>query len=331
MPILHSTPGAPASGCDTPEIVSKSPTSKATNAESLGLDHMHAFIAVVESQSQVAAARRLRVTQGTISRHIERVQEHFGGGLFEAGSSGKLSTRGLLVEQSVRAALAELVRTRERIARSAPVLRIGFIPAARPLLEQALRTLPKVRGIPSFEVRLFELATDKQARALGRRELDIAISYSLDGLVNRDGIEKSLVADEPFALVIPERAFSNATPTRSVLNTLVYAHSPRRMSAELSAAAERYLGQHRLQPSEWIECEWGSEILAYAGAGYGYGFLPALWSMSPHAGVVFVPLSDFGFSARIYAYSLEHVTPWVTQLREHLSAAARSALRGLPT
>jgi DNA-binding transcriptional LysR family regulator len=82
----------------------------------------------VESHSQVAAARRLRVTQGTISRHIQRVQEHFGGGLFETGSSGKLSTRGLLVEQSVRSALAELVRTRERIARSAPVLGIDFIP-----------------------------------------------------------------------------------------------------------------------------------------------------------------------------------------------------------
>src|SRR5215475_782568 len=92
-----------------------------TNADSLGLDHMRSFIAVVETGSQVRAAKRLRVAQTTVSRHIDRVQEHFGGGLFEAGSSGRLSTRGLIVEQAVRAAMATLSRTRDRLALDRPV------------------------------------------------------------------------------------------------------------------------------------------------------------------------------------------------------------------
>src|SRR6202008_2200356 len=129
------------------------------------------------------------------------------------------------------------------------------------------------------------------------RELDISISYAMEGLVERDDIEQSLVSEEPFALVIPERAWVNGKLSRAVLNQLCYAHSPRRMSALLPAAATRYLRAQRLEPIEWIECEWGSEILAYAGSGYGYGFLPAFYQTAAHSGVVFVPLPDFGFTA----------------------------------
>jgi DNA-binding transcriptional LysR family regulator len=298
-----------------------------TNAESLGLDHLRAFIAVVETRSQVAAARQLRVAQGTISRHIERVQEHFGGGLFESGGGSRLSTRGLLVEQSVRAAMAELSRTRDRLDRHGPVLRIGYIRAVRVLVENALRSQAQVPGMPAYEVRLLELTSDKQASALARRELDIAICYVTSDLASRGEVEESLVAEEPFALVIPERAYVNGKVSRKTLQPLLHARLLERFSPQFGAAAEAWLSKHKLQPERSVECEVGSEILAYAGAGYGYGFLPALWSMSSHQSAVFVPPTDFDVTVKIAAYSLRHVTPWVTQLREHVSAAARTALR----
>lgn len=144
---------------------------EATNADSLGLDHLRSFIAVIETGSQMRAARRLRVAQTTISRHIERIQEHFGGGLFAAGASGPLSTRGKLVEQSVRTAMTELARTRDRLAVERPVLRIGFIRPLRPLLETALRAQAGVRGGPRFDVRLLELTGELQASALTHETL----------------------------------------------------------------------------------------------------------------------------------------------------------------
>jgi DNA-binding transcriptional LysR family regulator len=149
MLISDRATGAGRMSHGTPAAMAKA-ENNATNAESLGLDHLRAFLAVVEKQTQVAAARQLRVTQATIARHIYRVQEHFGGWLFDGRSSGKLSTRGLLVEQSVRVVLAELARTRERMKRNGPVLRIGYIPAVRRLLETALRTLRKTHGALSF-------------------------------------------------------------------------------------------------------------------------------------------------------------------------------------
>lgn len=299
---------------------------KGTNADSLGLDHLHAFLAVVEAGTQVRAAKVLRLSQGTVSRRIDRLQEHFGGGLFEAGSSGPLSARGRLVEQAAHAALAELSRTKDLLIEG-PVLRVGFIHAVRPLVERALRKLVNAHRIPDFNLRLFELSTEAQERALARNELDIAVSYATPAIAERRGIEESLVTEEPFALVLPERAWVRGKPSSAILSSLLYAHSPRRVSSQLAAAGETWLIGHRVTPKQSIECEHGTEILAYAGSGHGFGFLPALWSIERHDGVVFAPLSDFTFSVKIAAYSRAKVNPWVTRLREDLSLAARTALR----
>src|SRR5688572_6419129 len=97
------------------------------NTDVLSMEHLRAFIAVIELKSQVNAAKRLGIGQGTVSRHIKRVQDHFGGELFESGGNGALSGRGRIVEEAARAALAALERARERVATERPVLRIGFV------------------------------------------------------------------------------------------------------------------------------------------------------------------------------------------------------------
>jgi DNA-binding transcriptional LysR family regulator len=298
-----------------------------TNADSLGLDHMRAFIAVVETGSQVQAAKRLRVAQTTVCRQIERVQEHFGGGLFERGASGGLSTRGALVEQALRTAMAVLSQTRDRLALEHPVLRIGFIRPVRSLLEAALYQRTKAATGEAFEVRLLELSSERQARALANRELDIAICYALPELAARTDIEASLVSEQPFALVIPERAFVRGKPSASVLATLDHVRLPRRYARSAADAGERWLRDHGIAPRHSLDCELGTEIVAYAAAGRGYGFLPALWSLERYRGVVFVAAPNFGVRATIAAYSLRHVRPWVTRLRQDLSAAARAALK----
>ena len=116
-------------------------------------------------------------------------------------------------------------------------------------------------------------------------------------------------------------------PSIKALAPLLYAHSPQRLSQRLADAADRWLAKRRLVPQSRVECALGSEILAYAGAGRGYGFLPALWSLTDHEGVAFAPVEDFAATAWIAAYSLAHVTPWVTRLRERLCAGARAALK----
>ena len=295
-------------------------------ADSIGLDHMRAFLALVDGGSQVAAARTLRVAQGTISRHVERVQQHFGGGLFEPGAGVLLSTRGRMVEHALRAALDGLSLTRDRLLPSRPVLRIGFIRAVRLIVEEALCGQATRRKRPGFDVRLLEMTTDEQMKALARRDLDIAICYTTGDPAYRDELEETLVADEPIALVVPQAAWVRGKLMHKRLEGLTHARVLERHSPQFARGSSEWIARERVRPGKWVDCDSGGEVLAYAGSGHGFGFLPALWSLTNHQRAVFVPPSGFAPRVRIAAYSLHHVSPWVSQLRDDISELARQAL-----
>ena len=219
-----------------------------SNADAIGLEHLRAFLAVAEHESQNRAAKHLKVGQATVCRRIRNVQAHFGGGLFEAGSSGKLSPRGELVQHSVRRALTEIERAVES-TRDEPVLRIGFIRIMRPLIERALRRQGRRHNLPVFDVRLRELSSERQARALMQRELDIAISYALPELSERAGIEQTLISEQPYVLAMPERAFVHGKVVRDVLAKLTYVDASRQSSQRVFEAQERWLAEQRMAPA----------------------------------------------------------------------------------
>jgi len=299
-----------------------------TNADSLSLDHMRAFIALVESGTQAQAAQALRppMSQATVARYVQRVQEHFGGGLLETGGRARLTARGMIVMRSLETVIAELSQARGRVACDRPLLRIGFMRIMRPTVEHALRmALSKHDDV---EVRLFELHSEPAARTLHHRELDIAVCYAFDDLFEGESdIEMSVVTDLPIALVVPERSVMRGKLSLRTLAGLDYVHAPRRFSREIADAELDWLKENGLKPKSSIECRLGTEIIAYAATGRGYGFLPALWRTTSHEGAVFVPMPSFARAARIAAYSLPHVGPWVARFREGLLRAAHLALR----
>jgi DNA-binding transcriptional LysR family regulator len=218
-----------------------------------------------------------------------------------------------------------LVRTRERLAER-PVLRIGFIRLARPLLEDALRQQHSERRAPRFDVRLLEMTSEAQARALGRDELDVAIGFDIPDLVSRADVETSIVAELRYALVLPERAWVNGQPSPRVLRTLSHVHPPRRYARANVEAAERWLMAHDIVPARALEQASATELIAYAASGHGFGFLLERWKAMASAGVVFANVPDYEATARIAVCSLRHVTTHVTALRTSLEASARAAL-----
>jgi DNA-binding transcriptional LysR family regulator len=303
----------------------------ATNDDSLSVDHMRAFLALVETSSQAGAARSLNVSQATIHRHVTRVDAHFNGGLFERGLAGGLSTRGQLVESTLRSAIAMIEHARDRLAVERPVLRVGFIRAIRPLIEQTLRALGVQPGDAQFDVRLAELPSEQQARRLRNREIDVAVCYAIEDLFeDRTGIDEVVVTEQAYALVAPESACPRGKIAPNSLSTLHYVHLPSRFSQSIASYGARWLAQNRLRPKCRIECKLATEVIAYAAAGRGYGFLPALWSTAAHDGAVFVPMPDFAKTINIAAYSLEHLRFWVTPFRRALLQSAQAALAKFP-
>lgn len=322
---------------DCPRIAHGLPTKRvgervramATNDDSLAFAHLRTLIAVVETGSQNKAASKLDIVQSTVGKHLSRLDAYFGAALFEPGQGARLTARGKLVEKDARKLLSELERTRARVAMNRPIVRIGFNRASRPLVERALRELVPPRETSAFDVQLFELSSEAQANKLRTGELDVGVCYVLDHLFTADDqIEELKIVAEPYALVLPERAWKQAKPNLRALSSMSYTHVPRSFSRVFDDA-ERWLHEQGLAPARRIECALATEILAYAGSGRGFGFLPALWSMVPHDGVVFARVANFRPTATIAAYWLPNQANTVKPLLNRLPKVAREGLRGL--
>lgn len=302
-----------------------------TNADSLSLDHMRAFLTFVDEKNQTHAAKLLDVSQSTLFRHVKRVDEHFGGNLFEEVKGAKLSPRGRQVQELLRSVVADLELGRRRVHPRDPVLAIGYVRMLRPFVERALRTSVRSKAQPRFDVRLHELPSDDQARQLRDGKLDVALCYARDDLLTElSAAVQSFAIECSYAIVVPEHAVSRGKLNMRALAPLHYVHTPEHFANDVANARRRWLAANGLAAEHSIECELGTEIISYAATGRGYGFLPALWSAASHERAVFVPVPGFVNAIRLAAYTREHVEHWVGPLRQHLLAELRGLLEGFP-
>lgn len=294
-----------------------------------GIVHLRGFIAVIDTGSHAEAAQRLGIHVKSMGRYIRLVQQYFGEGLFEGGKDyGKLTERGRIADKAAREAIAVLEKERERIKVECPVLRVGFVRMMRPLVERAVRTRVTTQTSKTVEFRLFELTSEQQARALAARELDVAICFRLPLLSDAKDFDEFEVSTHPYALAVPAHAWMNGELAVDVLRRLHYAHPPSRLSPDVIDAGEEWLASEQVNPTTKLECDFATQIIAYAGSGIGFGFVPALWSAASREGVVFVPLPTFATSAKISLYTLGHATTHAKGLRKDLQASAREALEG---
>ncbi len=296
----------------------------ATNDDSISIDQLRSFMAAVNADRQKDAASQVGIAQSTFNHHLRRVEAYFGGNLFEPGPGMRLTARGQLVAQGVSKTLAELVSTRALSQQR--ILRIGFIRVVRPILERVLRELGAAcEG--SFDVELFELSSEAQGRKMNVRELDVAICYSRAQLfISPDDVGQSLVALQPHCLVLPEHAWNKGKVDHAALSSLHYTYVPPLSSPKVFESGRQWLQTHCLAPRRQIECELATEIIAYAGAGRGYGFLPALWSTTNRDGVVFAPVPDFAPTSEVSAFWRRDLDEVLSPFLTGLESAAQQAL-----
>jgi LysR family glycine cleavage system transcriptional activator len=97
------------------------------------LPELHAFVAVARLGSTVRAAQTLHVTQGTVSRAIQRLEEHLGCALFERHRRGaELNTAGHNYLASVAPAIDALEQAAHHLRKAASeerTLHISVIPS----------------------------------------------------------------------------------------------------------------------------------------------------------------------------------------------------------
>jgi DNA-binding transcriptional LysR family regulator len=169
------------------------------------LRHLRYFLAVAETLHFSKAAQRLGIAQPPVSYQIKRLEQLIGHRLFDRTTRGvKLTLAGQLLADRARSTMERVQDDLEQVRRlgrgEEGTLTVGFsgsvmfteLPAA---IETYRRRYPKV------ELRLRELSTHAQIRALLDGTLDLAFMRDADPT---EGIQAVTLFSEPYIAVLPE-------------------------------------------------------------------------------------------------------------------------------
>ncbi|WP_422929263.1 LysR family transcriptional regulator [Singulisphaera sp. PoT] len=166
------------------------------------LDQLRHFLRVASRGNFTRAAEDLEVSQSTLSRSIQRLEEEFGLPLFERKTrSVALTDAGLLLQKRAQQVLTILDDTRAELTDDGETgrIRVGAIPTIAPyflpeLLGQFAATHPKATVVVQ------ENTTDALLKACAQGEVDLAI-VALP--VRERYLEVEPLFEEELLLVLP--------------------------------------------------------------------------------------------------------------------------------
>lgn len=175
--------------------------------EALNLDLLRSFFAVIEQGSLNKAAERMRVSQSTLTRQMQALEQEVGGALLERGPAGVAPTAaGHALAEGMRPLLVEFDRAlgeaRRRARGQTTELRIGYLMSAvGEYLNPGLATLRRVH--PEVKARLLDMSPGEQIEALRRGELDLALIGTFGRLLAREFYLRRL-ATTPMVAVLAD-------------------------------------------------------------------------------------------------------------------------------
>jgi DNA-binding transcriptional LysR family regulator len=263
----------------------------------MNLDSLRAFLVIVEEGSLNQAAGRLRVSQSTLTRQMQALEQALGGPLLERGAAGVAPTAaGHALVEGLGPALAKLDHVlgevRKRARGQSAELRIGYLQSAvAEYLNPALVALR--RSHPEVKPSLRDLSPGEQIAALRRGELDVALLGAAEGLPTNEFYVKR-IAPRPMLVAL---AAQHPLAARATLSL-----------AELKA--EHFIGAADADLpgyNRWVTrlCRRAGFRVRFAqeAESLGHGFLlvvtegavsllPDFAGRVPTPGVAFVPLAD---------------------------------------
>ncbi len=176
------------------------------NGMDYSLRELECFTAVAEELSFTRAARRLRLSQPPLSRHVRELEEKLGARLFEReGRRVALTEAGALFHEGTRHVLADLTRAGEAARRHAAGetsrLRLGFVSAVlSPRLVEVLRVFRERH--PEVQLSMRDAPPAEQLAALAGGSLDGGF-VGLKPAEAAPGVRFHAWSREPLAAFVP--------------------------------------------------------------------------------------------------------------------------------
>ena len=168
------------------------------------LRHLLYFKTVAEELHFRKAALKLFISQPPLSRQIRELEEELGARLFDRNNKKvSLTPAGIYFKKQVDQIFSQLTESKVMVKQLqdnlSGELRIGYISST--YHQQLLDTLKEMRGVfPFLSVKLFEIPTVKQVKALEEGKLDIGI---MRAPVNSEKLSARTLFHDPFVLAVP--------------------------------------------------------------------------------------------------------------------------------
>jgi DNA-binding transcriptional LysR family regulator len=246
----------------------------------LNTTHLQTFIAVVETGSYSAAARRLHMTQPAVSQHIRTIEKQLGDvRLFRrVGKQMALTQVGeeLLVATRELLAMADKAVTRIRALRGQLVghVTIGRVPAiSERYLPPVLAQFHSAHPLVSFALVVGSL--EALVEKLERQQLDLAL---LDEQQRRRGLSSHSLGRQEIVAVAPHghRLLGQETVVPGMLREepLVLPQAPSSLRRGIEDALRRR-GEASVNLNVALETDDPATALQAARSGLGLAFVPA--------------------------------------------------------
>jgi LysR family nitrogen assimilation transcriptional regulator len=233
------------------------------------------FFAVVEHRNLSGAAQSLRVSQPTLTRHMQALESDFGTPLFIRGGRGMLLTEaGVRLHEGLKGLERQIRSLRNDVAAAmvepSGEIAFGIPPSPRvllgtPLIKRYAKTYPRTT------VRIVEETSGGLRDLVASGVLDLSVTNAAEPL---DGVIPEALGREAMVLVGPGRAklsMKRETPIEDIADLpLILTTRPN----SLRLMVETGLGKSGLRPI--VKCEANTLPLMtdLVRAGLGYTVLP---------------------------------------------------------
>ncbi|MGF1656839.1 MAG: LysR substrate-binding domain-containing protein [Verrucomicrobiales bacterium] len=260
------------------------------------LRHLKSFLVLAEELHFTSAAKRLRVAQPALSKHIQELEAEMQVTLFERSSRRVLLTAaGVAFRDALQPALEALdeaqLAARRISSRQAGLLRIGFVGSlTHPLLPTLLSEFRELH--PAVELVLDEQTPAQQLQRLIDHDLDIAFPGMTDP-ERRQRFQTETLFEERLFVALPQR---HNLASRPRLRLSELKNQPLVITSRHgSPMAQHWLvnmcRQEGFEPEVGFEVDRAATVLHYVAAGLGLAVFPEQISRSGFSGVAFVPVT----------------------------------------
>jgi LysR family transcriptional regulator, hydrogen peroxide-inducible genes activator len=255
------------------------------------LHQLRYFVAVVETGSFTAAARKCFVAQPSLSQQIKKLEDELGQPLINRlGRHAELTPAGSLFLERARRILWE-VEDAARIVHDegeAGRLRVGVLPSIAPYLLAEVLTQARVR-LPGTVAEIDEDFRSGIIDGVVTGRLDLAIATLPPEHAN---LETEVLLTEPLLVAMPVNhpflSKSDLLSADLAGQRLVFLGE----ASSLGLQTRRFFGDLRIQVEPASRCSQVKTVKTLVAAGLGLAIIPKMAADLEHPGVRYRALSD---------------------------------------